>query len=815
MAYYPKNIEEKWQKKWDESQLFKTGTDKSKKKYYALDMFPYPSAAGLHIGHPLGYVATDIVSRYYRMNNYNVLHPMGWDAFGLPAEQHAIETGEHPAKVTYRCIENYKRQLSSLGFSFDWDREIHTCDSKYYKWTQWIFSKLYEKGLAYQAEVYVNWCPALKTVLANEEIVNGKSERGNHDVFRVPMKQWMLKITDYAEKLLDDLDTLDWPESTKEIQRNWIGKSEGVLLKFKIENLAEENIEVFTTRPDTIFGSTFLVLSPEHPLLKKIVQPEEFKSVENYREISSRKTDMDRTQLNKEKTGVFTGGYAINPISNEKIPIWIADYVLINYGAGAIMAVPAHDERDHEFAIKYGLEIQPVVQLEKENSEEFHDYKNAAMTSNGICINSEFLNGLKTATAIETISKYMEDNGIGKKTKSYKLRDWVFSRQRYWGEPIPVLKDSQGNIVRLLKEGELPLTLPEVVSYEPTGDGKSPLSAITNWVQRKNEKGELEFVETDTMPGSAGSSWYFIRYVDPWNNHALADYEEQKYWLPVDLYVGGQEHAVGHLMYARFWTKVLHDVGACPVKEPFQKLVHQGLLCRNGSKMSKSKGNGINPDEIVSQYGADSLRVYLMFMGPLTQTKEWEDNNLSGVHRFLSRIERHFLTDSGESLLDTSEPTLPNLKILHKTIKKVTEDIQNLSFNTAISQMMIFLNTVSENNCRSEKILAPFLKLLSPFAPHLSEELWEKCIVHNSHEQFVSNANWPTYSMEYVVDNEVVIGVQVNGKHRGEILIPRDADEKLAVEESNKVTSIVAAKEGKVVVKTIYVKGRILNFVVQ
>lgn len=816
MSYQHRQLEPHWQNHWKNKNIFKTTEDISKPKFYALDMFPYPSASGLHVGHPMGYTATDIISRYYRMKGYNVLHPMGWDAFGLPAEQHAIDTGEHPSKVTYRSIDNYKKQLQSLGFSYDWEKEIATCDPKYYHWTQWIFALLYKKGLAYQAEVFVNWCPALKTVLANEEVIDGKSERGNHPVFRVPMKQWMLKITSYAERLLDDLDKLDWPESTKEIQRNWIKKSVGAKIKFAVENYESEKIEIFTTRPDTLFGATYMVLAPEHPLVEKITTKEQLSKVTEYREITSRKSDLDRTELNKEKSGVFTGAFAVNPVNGKNIEIWISDYVLMGYGTGAIMAVPAHDIRDHEFAKKFKLKITPVIAAPDKN----FDIQNEAYTEDGEIINSEFLNGLNVENAKEKIIHYLSKKNLGEKSITYKLRDWIFSRQRYWGEPIPILKDPKGNIIRTFNDNELPLTLPEVTSYEPTGDGKSPLSAITNWVQRKNKNGDIEFTETDTMPGSAGSSWYFLRYIDPFNNHSIGDFNKLKYWMPVDIYIGGQEHAVGHLLYSRFWTKVLFDAGVSPVDEPFQKLVHQGMICKDGAKMSKSKGNGINPDDVIYQYGADSLRVYEMFMGPLTQTKEWDDSNLAGVHRFLSRIERFYLSDDGKSLVNNKAPTQQDLKILHKTIKKITEDIENLSFNTSIAQMMIFLNSIAESQCRNKEVLGQFLKLLSPFAPHLSEELWYKCILEEkvSPEEknypFISLAEWPKYDPALTLENEVKIGVQVNGKHRGEISIPVNATQEEAVAAAMENVNVKATLEGKTLRKTIYVTNRILNFVV-
>ncbi len=816
MSYQHKQLEPHWQKQWKNKNIFKTNEDSSKPKFYALDMFPYPSSSGLHVGHPMGYTATDIISRFYRMKGYNVLHPMGWDAFGLPAEQHAIDTGEHPSKVTYRSIDNFKKQLQSIGFSYDWEREIATCDPKFYHWTQWIFSLLYKKGLAYQAEVFVNWCPTLKTVLANEEVIDGKSERGNYPVFRVPMKQWMLKITSYAERLLEDLNKLDWPESTKEIQRNWIKKSVGAKINFSVKNYDSEKIEVFTTRPDTLFGATYMVLAPEHPLVEKITTKEQFKNVTEFRETASRKSDLDRTELNKEKSGIFTGAFAINPVNGENIEIWISDYVLMGYGTGAIMAVPAHDIRDHEFAKKFGLKITQVIASPDKN----FDIQNEAYTEDGEIINSGFLNGLNVENAKEKIISYLIEKKVGEKSITYKLRDWIFSRQRYWGEPIPMLKDSKGNIIRAFNDNELPLTLPEVSSYEPTGDGKSPLSAITNWVQRKNENGDIEFIETDTMPGSAGSSWYFLRYIDPFNNNCIGDFDKLKYWMPVDLYIGGQEHAVGHLLYSRFWTKVLFDAGVSPVDEPFKKLVHQGMICKDGAKMSKSKGNGINPDDVINQYGADSLRVYEMFMGPLTQTKEWDDSNLAGVHRFLNRVERFYLSDDGKSLLNNKAATQQDLKILHKTIKKITEDIENLSFNTSIAQMMIFLNSVAESQCKNKEILGQFLKLLSPFAPHLSEELWYKCILEekispeSKNYPFISLAEWPKYNPELTLDNEVKIGVQVNGKHRGEISIPINATQEEAVAAAMENANVNSTLEGKTLRKIIYVANRILNFVV-
>lgn len=809
MAYQHTEIEPKWQKLWTDNSIFKTTEDPSRPKYYVLDMFPYPSAAGLHVGHVLGYTATDIVARFYRMKGYNVLHPMGWDAFGLPAEQHAIDTGEHPAKLTFRNIDNFRRQLSALGFSYDWSREIATCDPSYYHWTQKIFQILYEKGLAYQAEMLVNWCPALKTVLANEEVIDGKSERGGHPVHRVPMRQWMLKITAYAEQLLSGLDGVDWPENVKDIQRNWIGKSVGAKIQFKIKGQDTQRIDVFTTRPDTLFGATYVVLAPEHPLVDQITTSEFRAAVDEYKKKSALKSDMDRTELNKDKTGTFTGGYARHPVSGAEVPVWISDYVMMTYGTGAIMAVPGHDERDHEFAVKFGLPIVQVVAPDNAS----HDISQSAFTGSGRLVNSDFLNGLDVAAAKEKMIEFLQSQNLGEASTNYKFRDWLFSRQRYWGEPIPILKSSNGSIVRALRDDELPLTLPEVTSYEPTGDGKSPLANMTSWVQR----GE-QFIETDTMPGSAGSSWYFLRFCDPLNTNEPFNYEKAKFWMPVDLYIGGQEHAVGHLLYSRFWTKVLFDAGVCPVKEPFQKLVNQGMICRNGAKMSKSKGNGVNPDEVLEKFGADALRVYEMFMGPLTQTKEWEDSNLAGIHRFLTRIERQLIDESGSALVDDSEPSRDQLRLLHKTIKKITQDIENLSFNTSVSQMMIFLNGMAESHCKSRQVWEKFIPLLTPFAPHLAEELWNKCIHPNgqlssAEYPFVSRAQWPEFDESLARDDEVKIGVQVNGKSRSEITLPLDCDQETAVNIARHDKIIAAALEQLDVKKIIFVKNRILNFV--
>ena len=824
MTYNHLESEPFWQSQWNEHNIYAAEPKQGQPKKYVLDMFPYPSASGLHVGHPLGYVATDIYARYHRMKGCAVLHPMGWDAFGLPAEQHAIDTGEHPAKLTYRNIDNFRATLRRLGLSFDWSREVATCDPKYYKWTQWIFTRLYEKGLAYQAEMLVNWCPALKTVLANEEVIDGRSERGDHPVHRVPMRQWMLRITAYAERLLSDLDALDWPENVKDIQRNWIGKSQGARIQFRLKTSGEGQtnppaIDVFTTRPDTIFGATYMVLAPEHPLVDAITTPEQSKAVQAYREQASKKSDLERSELAKDKSGVATGGYAINPATGHSIPIWIADYVLVSYGTGAIMAVPGHDERDHAFARQHGL---PIVAVVRNPEDPQHDIQESAFPAKtGTMIHSGFLDGLDVPQAQKATIDWLVRTGHGQAHTNYKLRDWLFSRQRYWGEPIPVLKHADGSVARCLELDELPLTLPEVQSYEPTGDGRSPLASMASWVERKDAQGNLLYVETDTMPGSAGSSWYFLRYIDPHNDLEPFSKDLASHWMPVDLYVGGQEHAVGHLLYARFWTKVLYDIGVCPVSEPFTKLVNQGMILLKGAKMSKSKKNVVNPDDVVAQVGADALRVYEMFMGPLTQSKEWDDSNLGGISRFLSRVTRAYISDEGASLLNDNTPSDADMRMLHKTIKKISEDIESLSYNTAVAQMMIFTNHMYESGCRSRAVLEPFLKMLSPFAPHLAEELWFRCVTRDQGLRptdkgypFVTTQPWPAFDPNLTIDDEIAMGVQVNGKHRGEITIGRNATEADAVAAAKGVATIASALEGQKIKKVIYVPGRILNFVV-
>jgi leucyl-tRNA synthetase len=812
MAYRHQSIEAKWQNHWEKNQTFKTEQKSSKPKYYVLDMFPYPSSSGLHVGHPEGYTATDILARYKRARGFNVLHPMGWDAFGLPAEQYALKTGIHPAETTSQAIENFRRQLKMLGFSYDWTREVATCDPNYYKWTQFIFLKLYERGLAYQKEVPVNWCPALKTVLANEEVVDGKSERGGHPVYRVPMKQWMLKITAYAERLLKDLDELDWPESTKELQRNWIGKSEGLQVHFGIDGVAD-TLEVFTTRPDTIFGVTFMVMAPEHPLVEKITTPAQKAAVQAYREQAGKKSEVARQEETKEKTGVFTGAHAINPLNGQKIQIWIADYVMMGYGTGAVMAVPGHDQRDHDFAQQFSLPIIEVVQApENKDGSKFE----GCFAGEGTSINSGFITGKPTKDAKEAVIQWAEKEGKGKRTVQYKLRDWLFSRQRYWGEPFPILHLEDGSRSPLPLD-LLPVVLPNVKSYEPSGTGESPLAAITDWLHSTDPKtGKSAKRETDTMPGSAGSSWYFLRYCDPHNEREPFSSEAEKYWMPVDLYLGGPEHAVGHLLYARFWTKVLFDAGLTTHHEPFKKLVHQGMILgEDGEKMSKSRGNVINPDHVVEKYGADTLRMYEMFMGPLDRDKPWSTTAIEGVYRFAQRAWRVFVDDDNEAgtrkhLFSDVAPSQEDLKITHKTIQKVTEDIENLRFNTAISQMMVFVNHFTKLEKRSKTCLKPFVQLLNPFAPHLAEELWEMLGEKSS----LTYEPWPAFDPALAKDDVITIAVQVMGKTRGTIELEPGSEQAKAEELAKQIPAVSAQLSGKQIKKVIFVKDKILNFVV-
>jgi len=808
MAYDHKQIEPKWQKHWEDKKVFEAKTGGSKPKYYALDMFPYPSSSGLHVGHPEGYTATDIVSRYKRAKGFNVLHPMGWDAFGLPAEQYAIQTGTHPDKTTRAAIDNFRRQLKSLGFSYDWSREIATCDPSYYKWTQWVFLKLYEKGLAYQKEVPVNWCPALKTVLANEEVVDGKSERGGHPVFRVPMKQWMLKITDYAERLLKDLDKVEWPESTKELQRNWIGKSEGLQMRFPLEG-GKGEVEIFTTRPDTIFGVTFLVLAPEHPLVESVTTPAQKAAIDQYREEAARKSDVARQDESKEKTGVFTGAYVTNPLNGERVPLWIADYVMMGYGTGAVMAVPGHDTRDFEFARTFSLPVKKVVEGGAATGSEAEE----CFAGEGVSINSGFITGMKTADAVQKVIAWVEERKLGKRTVQYKLRDWLFSRQRYWGEPFPILHLKDGTRAPVPAD-QLPVVLPDVQSYEPSGTGESPLAAITSWLHTRDPRtGQEARRETDTMPGSAGSSWYFLRFVDPHNDKEPWSREAEKYWMPVDLYLGGPEHAVGHLLYARFWTKVLFDAGLISVDEPFKKLVHQGMILgEDGEKMSKSRGNVINPDLVVEKYGADTLRLYEMFMGPLDRDKPWSMSAIEGVYRFAQRSWRLFVDedDSSKTFFADIEPTEEDLKITHKTIKKVSEDIEGLRFNTAISQMMIFVNHMTKLPQRPRKCLRPFIQLLNPFAPHLAEELWQLL----GEKSELTYEPWPAFDPALAKDDQIQIGVQVLGKTRGAVSVEPGSDQATVEAAARANPDVAKHLEGKTIKKVIFVKDRILNYVV-
>lgn len=798
MAYNFKEIEKKWQDKWDEEKTFKTDAwDFSRPKFYALDMFPYPSGQGLHVGHPEGYTATDIISRMRRMQGYNVLHPMGWDAFGLPAEQYAIKTGNHPETFTKKNIETFKKQLKMLGFSFDWDREISTCEPSYYKWTQWIFKQLYNDGLAELIEMPVNWCEGLGCVLSNDEVINGKSERGGYPVVRKNMKQWVMDIQDYAEILLSGLDDLDWPESTKEIQRNWIGKSVGAEVKFKVAN-SDKYFTVFTTRADTLFGATYCVLSPEHELVDIITTPEFKQAVEEYKKVAAAKSDLERTELNKEKTGVFIGAYAINPVNNKEIPIWISDYVLSTYGTGAIMAVPAHDERDYEFARKFGIDIIPVL--------DGGDILKEAFTGDGVHINSEFLNGLGKEEAINKMINWLEENKIGTKKINYKLREWIFARQRYWGEPIPVVF-TEDNKIHVLADEDLPLVLPELEDYAPSKTGASPLDKATDWLNTTFER-EKATRETSTMPGSAGSSWYFLRYIDPHNENAIADQELLKHWMPVDLYVGGPEHAVGHLLYSRFWNNYLYNKGIVPTKEPFQKLRHQGMILgTNGEKMSKSKGNVINPDDMVKEYGADALRLYEMFMGPIDAAKPWDITGIEGTKKFLDRIWRLYV-ESGK----ISNNHNSNLdKIYNYTVKKVTNDYENMYFNTAISQMMIFINAVYKEETLPIEYAEGFLKLLNPVAPHITEELWNRL----NHNKTIAYEKWPEYDESKITENEIEIPVQINGKVKETITIPVDLEEGKVKEIVHENGNIANLTNGKTIVKEIYVKNKIYNIVIK
>ena len=842
MAYPFKNIEPKWQNYWDTNKTFRVTEDEkfpADKRCYVLDMFPYPSGAGLHVGHPEGYTATDIYCRYLRMNGYNVLHPMGYDAFGLPAENYAIKTGTHPSITTNANIENFTRQIKALGFSYDWDRCVSTCEPDYYKWTQWIFLKLYEKGLAYEAETPINWCPSCLTGLANEEVKEGKCERCGAVVTHKTIRQWILKITEYAERLLEDLDTLDWPDSVKAMQRNWIGKSFGAEVDFEIDGHNGEKLTVYTTRCDTLFGATYMVVAPEHPAVKKITTAEQKDAVEKYIEEAAKKSDLQRTDLAKDKTGVFSGSYAINPVNGKKIPIWIADYVLISYGTGAIMAVPAHDDRDWEFAKKFNLPIIEVLKSEV-------DVQTQAWTQDGIHVNSGFLDGLNKKDAIAKMIEFLEEKKIGKATVNYKLRDWIFSRQRYWGEPIPLVHCPCCGTVAV-PESELPVKLPDVKSYQPTGTGESPLAAIDSWVNCKCPKcGKDAKRETNTMPQWGGSCWYYLRYLDPKNNNAFCSKEAENYWMPVDLYVGGAEHAVLHLLYARFWHKVLYDCGLVSTKEPFQRLINQGLITsfafqrknktlvptdeveeKDGkyiekatgeeveqiiAKMSKSLKNVVNPDEMIDQYGADSVRMYEMFMGPLTVSKPWNTQGLVGINRFLDKVwqvSEKPMADIDITAKIEDKALVELRKTYAKTVAKVTKDTANLDFNVAISQMMIFINEASKVEKMPKAMWEGFVLMLSPYAPHLGEELWEKL----GHTKTNAYEAWPTFSEEYCKEDTKEIVVMINGKLRDKFEAASDADDETLKARAVETEGYKKFTEGKEIVKVIVVKGKMVNFV--
>ena len=801
MQYNHLTIEAKWQKHWEDQKTFKVEVDPEKEKVYVLDMFPYPSGTGLHVGHPLGYTATDIYCRFKRLQGFNVLHPMGWDAFGLPAEQYAIKTGTHPRKTTEENVKNFKRQIKMLGFSYDWNREINTTDEKYYKWTQWIFLQLYKKGLAYEAKVPVNWCPELKAVLANEEVIDGKSEIGGHPVIQQPMRQWMLKITDYAESLLNGLNDLDWPESVKDLQRNWIGKSEGANIHFNLPSI-NQAITIYTTRPDTLFGATYMVLAPEHPLVEKLVSSGQKSAVISYTEASQKKSDMDRGELNKEKTGVPLDAYAINPVNGEEVPIWVADYVLMSYGTGAIMAVPGHDQRDYEFAKEYDLPIVEVVSG--------GDITENAYTDNidGLLINSSNddgldLNGQKVANAIQSTIEWLKRSEKGEATIQYKLRDWLFSRQRYWGEPIPVVHKADGSIIAI-NESDLPLTLPQVEKYEPAGTGESPLANIDDWVNAPEGKRE-----TNTMPQWAGSCWYYLRFVDPLNEAQSWSKEAESYWMPVDLYVGGVEHAVLHLLYSRFWHHVLHDLGLVSTREPFQKLFNQGMIQgEDGQKMSKSRGNVVNPDDVVGEFGADSFRLYEMFMGPLEKSKPWSTTGLQGCYRFVQKVWKLFTEDS--SRIQENCASDETIKILHQSIKKVTEDLSDLRFNTSVSQLMIFVNHLTKLEKLDKSVLHQFLLILNPFAPHLSEELNQMLGY-----KIITNSDWPIYDKTKILEDKIEIAIQFNGKTRGKIHIANEESQieiELSIKNDPKLSKYLYEKT---IIKVIYIKNRIINFVLR
>ncbi|MDD4301633.1 MAG: leucine--tRNA ligase [Sphaerochaeta sp.] len=838
MSKYPfSEIETKWQKYWEDNQSFAVTEDESvpaDKRVYVLDMFPYPSGAGLHVGHPEGYTATDIYCRYLRMNGYNVLHPMGFDSFGLPAENYAIKTGTHPKVTTEKNIENFRKQIKRLGFSYDWNREVSTHTSEYYRWTQWIFLQLYKQGLAYESHTPINWCDNCKTGLANEEVKDGKCERCGTTVVRKSIRQWVLKITEYADKLLADLDSVNWPESVKLMQQNWIGRSEGASVVFQIDGM-DDSLEVYTTRPDTLFGATYMVVAPEHPLVGKLTGGDQKAAVEEYLEATAKKSDLERTDLAKDKTGVFSGSYAINPVNGKKIPIWIADYVLISYGTGAIMAVPAHDTRDWEFAKKFNLPIIEVLKSDVDVQEE-------AWTEDGIHVNSDFLDGLNKEDAINTMIAWLEERKLGTKSVNYKLRDWIFSRQRYWGEPIPLVHCPNCGTVPI-PEDQLPLLLPEVSSYEPSGTGESPLAKIDCWVHTTCPVcGGAAKRETNTMPQWAGSCWYYLRYLDPNNETEFVSKEKEQYWMPVDLYVGGAEHAVLHLLYARFWHKVLFDLGLVSTSEPFKRLVNQGMITsyayqrpdkslvptdmveevetdvfveketgqkleRVIAKMSKSLKNVINPDEIIQEYGADSMRMYEMFMGPLEVSKPWATTGLNGIYRFLDRVWRLY----EERPITDDEPSKELNKTLHKTIKKVTHDTATLNFNTAISQMMVLVNELYKVDEFPSVVAETLVKLLGPYVPHIAEELWEKL----GNKESLTKVSWPTFEEKLTIDDEIEMVFQVNGKVRDKQTVSKGMDKASALAMAKESEKIQQWIEGKTIVKEIVVPDKLVNIVVR
>ena len=804
MAYDHKTIEKKWQKFWKKNETFKADLNKDQKKYYALDMFPYPSGQGLHVGHPEGYTATDVMSRMKRMQGFNVLHPMGWDAFGLPAEQYALKTGHNPKDFTNKNIDHFRDQIQSLGFSYDWDREVNTTDPKFYKWTQWIFEQLYKKGLAYESEIMVNWAPDFMggTVVANEEVEDGKTKRGGYPVYRKPMRQWVLKITAYADRLIDDLDLVDWPESVKEMQRNWIGRSEGASVFFPIVGNEDTKIEVFTTRADTLFGASYVVLAPEQELVDQLTTPEHKAEVEKYKEEASRRSDLERTDLNKDKTGVFTGSYVINPVNGENLPIWISDYLRASYGTGEVIADPSADQREYDFATKFDLPIKPVI--------EGTDVSEGAFDGDGKHINSGFLDGLNIADAKQKMIDWLEEHDAGHKKVNYRLRDWIFSRQRYWGEPIPVIHWDDGT-TSLVPEDELPLELPKTDNIEPSGTGESPLANVEDWVNVYDENGRHGLRETNTMPQWAGSSWYWLRYTDPHNDKEFASKEALDYWSPVDLYVGGAEHAVLHLLYARFWHKVLYDLGLVPTKEPFMKLVNQGMILgSNHEKMSKSKGNVVNPDDIVDQYGADTLRLYEMFMGPLEESVPWDEKGLHGANKWVQRVWRLLMDDNNHlrdrvSTFNDGKLT----KVYNQTVKKVTEDYERMHFNTAISQLMVFVNEAYKVGDLPVEYMKGFVKMIAPIMPHMAEELWSQF----GESDTITYQPWPTYDPKALVEDEVEMIVQVNGKVRAKIKMAKDTDRDEAQQLALANEHVKKFTDGKDIKKVIVVPNKIVNIV--